>query len=380
MSKQYKLSIIIPTKNRAKYCLAAIRQISKDVPNAQIVIQDNSDTRCLEEDIVSLSLENVLYHYHEGAISFVDNFSEAISFASGEYLCMIGDDDGVLSNIMDVVVYAEQNGYDAVVPALSSVYTWPSATPFIKNAENGYLCFAYAKPNVVKEISAKKGLKQLLALGGQDYQSCELPRLYHGLVKRSALEKVYQKVGTYFKGLTPDIYMAVALSAVCEKVAKLEYPFTVSGICPGSGSSNSATGKHTGELKDAPHFIGHTDYIWDEKAPAIYSVESIWAETVMKALFDFDMQKEYEAFRIDVLDAICLRKYPQFKSIIIQHAKLYKVGRCRLFFVGIGYATKKLFLRVWKRLTGKKGSVKKLYHILDIESAVTTTEELLSKA
>ena len=92
------------------------------------------------------------------------------------------------------------------------------------------------------------------------------------------------------------------------------------------------------------------------------------------------MEKEYEAFRIDVLDAICLRKYPQFKSIIIQHAKLYKVGRCRLFFVGIGYATKKLFLRVWKRLTGKKGSVKKLYHIPDIESAVTTTEELLSKA
>ena len=95
------LSIVIPTKNRQQYCLAAVKQIiSLNLDKTQVVIQDNSDDRSLEKNLKQvIEYGKVKYHYREGVISFVDNFSEAVSLCDGEYICMIGDDDGILPNI-----------------------------------------------------------------------------------------------------------------------------------------------------------------------------------------------------------------------------------------------------------------------------------------
>lgn len=371
--KDYLISIVIPTKNRQKYCIEAIKQIiSLDMTEVQIVIQDNSDDIGLEEFIKELKSEDIIYNYHGGVLSFVDNFSEAISLADGEYICMIGDDDGVLPNILEVTKYAKENQIDAIIPMLNAVYCWPSDRPFIKKAENGYLCLSYIK-KTFKQINSLNGLQDLMRTGGQNYQSLHLPRVYHGIVKREMLNMVREKTGNYFNGLTPDIYMAVALALVCKKVYKLEYPFTISGICPKSGSADSATGKHTGKLEDAPHFKGHESYEWDEKAPKIYSVESIWAETVLHALKDFKADKYYNEFRVDILDSICLKKYPQFSPDIENHARSFGFSKSRLLLFGSFNQYKILAKKIIKRLIRKKDVVKKFYNVFDINEAVEIT-------
>ena len=102
-----RLSIIIPTKNRQRYCLAAVKQIlSLGMRDFEICVQDNSDENTLEQEITSLGSHLVKYNYHKGVLSFVDNFSEAVSLCSGKYACMIGDDDGLLSSIENIVEYA----------------------------------------------------------------------------------------------------------------------------------------------------------------------------------------------------------------------------------------------------------------------------------
>ena len=141
------LSIVIPTKNRQQYCLAAVKQIiSLNLDKTQVVIQDNSDDRSLEKNLKQV-IENgkVKYHYREGVISFVDNFSEAVSLCDGEYICMIGDDDGILPNITQVVNTAKERNLDCVIAGLNSVYVWPSNNPIVKGGENGYLCLSYIK-------------------------------------------------------------------------------------------------------------------------------------------------------------------------------------------------------------------------------------------
>lgn len=375
-----KLSIVIPTKNRQQYCIAAVEQIlSLKLDNTEIVIQDNSDDNRLEVFLKSYTKEGKLkYNYAEGVISFVDNFSAPLPLCRGKYVCMIGDDDGVLPNIISVVDYAQQNDYDAIIPGLNSVYFWPSSNPIIKNAQDGYMCLAYINNSIV-EVNPENGLHQLMQTAGQKYQSLDLPRLYHGIVKREKIEVIKKMTGFYFDGLTPDIYMSVALSVVCKKVCRLGFPITISGICPHSGSSDSATGKHTGNLNEAPHFKGHKGYVWDSKAPAIYSVESIWAETVLHALHIFEREDLYNEFRVDILDGICYRKYPQFKDILKKHMRDYGIWelssllKAWTFFI-IDY--KKKFVR---RLLRKKGDVIKLYSIPDIKNAAIITEKILGK-
>lgn len=366
---EYSLSIIIPTKNRQTYCIVAIKEIlNLKNSDIQIIIQDNSDSDILREELELLNNKNLKYHYHPGTLSFVDNFSEAVSLATGKYICIIGDDDSILPNIISVTEYANANGYDAIIPGLNAVYCWPMEKPFIKGAENGYLCLSFIK-NKLFEVNLVKGIIQLLEHGGQGYQKFDLVRLYHGIVKKDCIEKVIQLTGKCFDGLTPDIYISVALSLVCKKVLRLGYPITISGICPRSGSSDSATGRHTGKLEDAPHFKGHKDYQWDRKAPAIYSVESIWGETVCHALRNFKQDDYYQKFRVDILDAICFSKYPQFRCEILAHAKQFGYSMTKIKILSFKYKCFEFLKRVFKKIFRKRNDVKKYYNIQSISEA-----------
>ena len=73
------LSIVIPTKNRQKYCLATIKQVlNLRLEGIEIVVQDNSDENLLQKQIECFHAPNVVYNYTSDILSFVDNFTKAL--------------------------------------------------------------------------------------------------------------------------------------------------------------------------------------------------------------------------------------------------------------------------------------------------------------
>lgn len=322
--KDFLLSIVIPTKNREKYALATVEQIlSIKDERIQIVVQDNSDTLVLFE-LLKNKIDNtrVKYNHTKGIVSFVNNFNLAVDQADGEYLCMIGDDDGILPQIVEVANWAKYNDIDAIKPELNVVYFWPDSGARRDKADNGFL--SIKKPTTAVNLcTPEKEVKKLMKQGAQDYLNLDLVKLYHGLVKRECLENIKRKVGRYFSGLSPDIYISVALSLTIEKMVKLDFPLTISGICNKSGSSDSATGKHTGELSDAPHFRGHENYNWSELVPPFYSVNTIWADSALAAVHDLDRKDLEEIFNIEYLTINSLLKFPEFKETVLEFYKDY---------------------------------------------------------
>lgn len=364
----YLLSVVIPTKNRAYYCLHAIKQIlSLRMNNVEICIQDNSDTDGLKRDIEGLEAANIKYNYHPGILSFVDNFSEAISLASGDYVCMIGDDDGILPNIISVVEYASSRNIDAVIPGLNAIYYWPSPNPILDKGENGCVVLIPTS-NGFKKVNTKKSLRKLVENGGLNYLSFDLARVYHGLVRRNLFSMIKERTGCYFDGLTPDIYMATALSITCNNVVKIDYPVTISGICPTSGSTDSATGKHTGNLKDAPHFRGHNTYEWDRLIPAFYSVETIWSESLLKALRNFYDDGLIQLFDIELFDSYCLTKYPQFADLINEHAKRNNVV-LKHSKKDVALSRSSLWTRLLRKINHRFKNTSRYYDIVNISDA-----------
>ena len=321
MTRKYLLSIIIPTKNRQYYCLHSVKQILASYgEEVEIVVQDNSDVPSLENDIKQLSFNNIVYNYKAGTLSFVDNFDLAIQHASGEYLMIIGDDDGVTSLALKVTKWANTNNIDAIRPSLSFVFFWPGSKVF-ESDDNGILNI-YSFDGKMTGYNPQDGLRQLLRNGCQNYLDCEIIKLYHGIVRKDLLESIKEKTGKYVDGLSPDIYLSVALSLVSNKKAvSINLPVTISGICTGSGSSQSATGEHTGKLEDAPHFKGHSEYEWDFRIPRFYSVETIWGDSALAAVKDINPEF-IKYYRPETLIYRCLRKYPQFREIIISNYKI----------------------------------------------------------
>lgn len=356
------LSIIIPTKNRSFYCLYAIRQIlSLHLPDVEICVQDNSDNDSLKEEIKALGSSDVIYNYHSGLLSFVDNFSEAVSISHGDYLCMIGDDDGVLPEIIEYARRAKNENLDAIIPGLGFVYFWPSKEKIVSDSGSGLLTMMQYK-KVEKYVNPQKAILKLLADAAQDYTSLDIPRLYHGIVKRNILEEIKNKTGVYFGGLTPDMYMAAMLSLVCNKVLRTTESFTLSGICPTSGSADSATGKHTGNLSDAPHFRGHASYNWDSRIPPFYSVDTIWAETLLHALRRYGREDLADSFNLPLFESICLKKYPEYEALIKEHANKEGINESSIDGAYRSYYIRRLYNRVIRKF---KSVIKK---ILSLES------------
>ena len=345
---EYLLSIIIPTKNRQYYCLNSVNQILDCYGDeVEIVVQDNSDDPSLESQIKKLKRDNVIYHYQGGVLSFVDNFDMAIQLASGRYLMLIGDDDGITSLALRVTKWAEQNGISSIKPSLSFVYFWPGSQVF-KEDDNGVLNI-YTYDGEVHECNPKKGVTDLLKKSCQNYLDSDLIKLYHGIVRRDLLDAIKEKMGRYVGGLSPDIYLSVALSLIFDgRAVSVNFPLSISGICTGSGSSQSATGEHTGKLEDAPHFRGHNKYDWDSRIPRFYSVETIWGDSAMAAIKDID--PDYEIYyKPETLTYRCLRKYPKFKDEIMDSYSLNGGSGVKL----CAYACSRVLYKIFSKLKNK---------------------------
>lgn len=327
--REYLLSIIIPTKNRQYYCLNSVKQIlSCYGDQVEIIVQDNSDNNTLEKQIKELQCDNVIYNYKGGILSFVDNFDIAIGLATGKYMMLIGDDDGVTSLALKVTEWANEKDISSIRPSLNFVYFWPDSQVF-KEEDNGILNIS-TYDGKVQEYDAKAGLITLLKNSCQNYLSCDLIKIYHGIVRRELLDMIKEKTGRFVGGLSPDIYLSVALSILSKgKAINLGVPLTISGICTGSGSSQSATGEHTGKLEDAPHFRGHESYEWDSRIPKFYSVETIWGDSALAAVKDID--PEYlKYYRSETLIYRCLRRYPKYKTEILHNYKANGGNKIRL--------------------------------------------------
>ena len=278
---QEKLSIIIPTKNRQIYACKCVETLLKKLSGGyEIIIQDNSDDDSLRSMLGDrIDGVKLKYDYESECLSFCDNFERGLLMSSGDYAIMIGDDDCVLPGIIELTDIIRKKGVESVIFPTCHSYYWPNA---LQSGE-GKLVIRDQKP-YVKTLYTKGAIDKMVEFCDYDYQKYNFPKIYHGIVKRESLDKIKEKTGYSFGGLTPDIYSAVALSFYIDKILYVNTPFTLPGVCAKSGSADSLTGRHTGELKDAPHFRGHVDYQWDEAIPYIYSVNTIWAETAFKAI------------------------------------------------------------------------------------------------
>jgi len=292
----------------------------------QLIIYDNSDANKLENLLKDcLQDARINYFYNNEVLSFVENFSLGISKCEGEYVTIIGDDDCINPFILDIADWAIKNRIEAITPSLPLIYYWPGSGVHSKN-DDGRL--------FISEISCKAKfcnpsieIIKLFKNGCQNYLSFNLAKAYHGMIKRTILEEIKNRTGKYIGGLSPDIYLSIAASLLVEKVLIIDYPLTISGICKKSGSSDSATGKHTGQLEQAPHFRGHTNYEWSDKVPSFYSVETIWADSSLAALKDLSFNNLLKYFSIDAMSAYCLKLYPEFTKIIIENlAKNHKTS------------------------------------------------------
>lgn len=315
------LSIVIPTRNRANYALASIKSIlSISSSRLELVVQDSSDSNTLKKLIDSnISDSRLRYNYSKPPVNAVANFNKAVNLATGEYICFIGDDDGVNPEIMQAAIWAKANDLDAVRPNLVANYFWPDIQAHAGLKEHAGKLFILNFTGEITFPVANIEARKCIHNAGLNYLNTHLPKIYHGIVKKKCLDEVKKLTGEYFKGLSPDIFGALAVSNFVTRMCAIDYPLTISGTSFLSGAGDSAAGKHKGRLEDAPQLRDRSDYQWDKLIPRFYSVQTIWAESAVVALRTTNRRDLLNEFNLPLLYAQCVISHFDFTWIIVSN-------------------------------------------------------------
>ena len=310
------LSIIIPTYNRQQCAASAIRCAlaipSKDI---EIVVQDCSDNDMLSSLIVPELLDKRLSYRYERPAQMAENWNRAIDRATGEYICVIGDDDGVNPEIVQAAAWTKSKSLDCLIAKNVVDYRWPYTRTYstflstlLKKPLPGSLLINPFRGNITNDIDAEAELRKLFQDGGAYFMHFNLPKLYYGLVRRGCLEAVREKVGVYCRGMSPDIFTSLAIACTAPRMAVIDYPLTIPGACKASNSIvHIEDGKRKPEKLEAMPEYRRDGYRWAELIPHLYTIPPIWADSAIKAILAMGRDDLVQQLNLPRLAAYCVR-------------------------------------------------------------------------
>lgn len=112
----YRLSVCIPTYNRAAYIGEAIRSIIKEVGSRdiEIVISDNASIDGTEEIVRSWQKKapNIKYFRWDTNMGADHNYLKVVEIARGEYCWFLGSDDALKLGALSVVLGELESSHD----------------------------------------------------------------------------------------------------------------------------------------------------------------------------------------------------------------------------------------------------------------------------
>jgi hypothetical protein len=211
----------------------------------------------------------------------VDNCEAAVARSSGTVITLIGDDDSVVKQSIEIALWMEDQQIDALVPGMAS-YTWPDMehAVAINRGYNGKLLISSRK-GIVSRIEARRELDELATTGAQNL--ARLPRLYHAFIRKSVIERLVAQIGRCFPGPVPDMSSAVAMIPHLRTSVLTDVPLVLSGQSRRSMSGRNSVRMHQSDLNMERSLPDNVLERWDPRIPRYWSGPTIWAETALKA-------------------------------------------------------------------------------------------------
>ena len=101
-----RFSVVIPTHNRLHLLRDALETVRRQrYPDWEVVVFDNASSDPIGEHVTSLDDKRIRYARSEEFLPVTSSWNEAIARANGEYIVLLGDDDGLVPNYFTRLAY-----------------------------------------------------------------------------------------------------------------------------------------------------------------------------------------------------------------------------------------------------------------------------------
>lgn len=223
-----RFSIVIPTRERADTLRWSLQTaLDQDFDSYEIVVCDNHSSPDTREVVEAAASPRVRYVRAPRPLAMSANWELAVGEASGEYVTVLGDDDGLLPFALTEADHLIHRHGTKALRCQRGLYTWPTL-PVPQDANFLHLPLT----RFVKECDAREWIARLPRFeAGADI----LPMIYNSFVHRGVIARHRELVGKVFASAYPDIYSGIGLGYVAGRYLSVGLPLNIAGL---SGRSN----------------------------------------------------------------------------------------------------------------------------------------------
>jgi glycosyltransferase involved in cell wall biosynthesis len=275
-----RFSVVIPTRERASTLYYAIRScLAQNFDDYEIIVCDNCGSPATRETIERLASPKIRYVRSEIPLAMSDNWELAVSRARGEFVTVIGDDDGLCRHALSEADSLIRTHRTRLIRWAYAYYKWPD---YAGQADANRLSF-----RVSGKCQRVKGSRLIEEIVAEPRRYHELPMIYNSFVHRDLIDEMRKRTGRVFHAISPDVYSGFAFAELAGKFISVIRPM---GIC---GTSSQSTGQASvigrgaasGIVTDFVDSCAKSGLFWNKQVPRVHkSISAVVAESYAQAI------------------------------------------------------------------------------------------------
>ncbi len=231
-----RFSVLLPTKNRLDLLKDAIETVRlQKFCDWEIIVSDNFSDEDVMGYVNDLKDPRVKALRTDAPLSVTDNWNNALNAATGDYVVMLGDDDGLTPNYFArMVEVIEELGEPDLVYHGGYHFAFPGVMP---NAPEGYLAdvtqyypvlFEHSSPAKLSKERAERAAAGSLRLYAEFGYNAQFFLFSAHLIKKLRM------FGPVYQGPFPDYYFANMTFLIADHIVVVPEPLAIIGISPKS--------------------------------------------------------------------------------------------------------------------------------------------------
>ncbi|BAQ65666.1 CmcI family methyltransferase [Geminocystis sp. NIES-3709] len=228
-------SIIIPTRERHQTLPYAMRTVlNQSYNNFELIIMDNFSSKETYQAVHEFNDPRIKYYRSSERLSMSDNWELSLSKVQGDYVNILGDDDGLIPDALEIALNYINNYNINIVTWFRWPYYWDNAI----QPENRNSLYVNLGKNIYL-FNSREQVK-LVYEGKLSYEY--LPMIYSSFIPKKLTNKIQSIHGKYFidQCLSPDIFSGIVNAYFSNQYLFSEINLSVSGISAYSNGISSA--------------------------------------------------------------------------------------------------------------------------------------------
>jgi glycosyltransferase involved in cell wall biosynthesis len=231
LPKQILVSIVIPSHNRLSLVKEALVTVmGQSYPHWECIVFDNASEEPLLKHVESLKDPRIKYAQSNEFLPVTESWNRAIDLAQGDYVLLIGDDDGLVPGALDRLV-ALVRKYDTPDLIYSSFYQFfhPGVAPWEPSGTVVELRLGFFFSERDDDFLLSRDAARLAVKGSLELRRCFAFNMQAQFFERNFLQRI-RRNGKVFHSPFPDYYIANVAMIEARSIVVVPMPLTIAGV------------------------------------------------------------------------------------------------------------------------------------------------------